>query len=148
MAVLNDTQINGNLNVTEDVQAVNLTASGSVQIGGSPVADFIIEQGTSGIWRYKKWNSGQVELTARTGVTCPVQTQVNSIYKSAIQSVQLPFTVYKCTPIVTCLDHNSWASSSYIDETSNSIGVVIWRGATYNSYTWGISIIVTGRWKA
>ena len=50
MAILNDTQINGNLNVTEDVQ-----------IGGSPVADFVIEQGTSGIWRYKKWISGQVE---------------------------------------------------------------------------------------
>lgn len=137
MAILNDTQINGNLNVTEDVQ-----------IGGSPVADFVIEQGTSGIWRYKKWNSGQVELTARTSVTCPVQTQMSSIYRSEIQSVQLPFTVYKCTPIVTCLDHNTWASSSYINETSNSIGVVIWRGPKYNSYTWNISIIVTGRWKA
>ena len=111
------------------------------------IADVVIEEGTSGIWRYRKWNSGEVELTARTGITCNVQTQVNSIYKSAIQSVQLPFTVYKAAPIVTCTDHNTWASSSPIEENANAIGVVLWRGGTYQSYTWGLSIIVTGRWK-
>lgn len=126
---------------------VPVNIEGDIYIKGNSITDYIVEQGTSGIWRYKKWNSGQVELTARTSVTCPVQTKMNSIYRSEIQSVQLPFTVYKCTPIVTCLDHNTWASSSYINETSNSIGVVIWRGTTYNSYTWNISIIVTGRWK-
>ena len=33
----------------------------SLSIDGNPVADFIVEQGTSSIWTYRKWNSGAYE---------------------------------------------------------------------------------------
>ena len=109
--------------------------------------DFVIEQGTSGIWTYTKWNSGKVELFARTGVTCAVSTQHNYIYRSEVQYIALPFTVYNMAHQVTCTDHNSWASSSYHSTTSSTVGVVIWRGGTYQSYTWNLNILVKGRWK-
>lgn len=35
-----------------------------IRVGGSgtlPVADYVVEQGTSGIWTYRKWNSGIAE---------------------------------------------------------------------------------------
>lgn len=38
---------------------------GGMQIGGKTVADFVTEQGTSGNWSYRKWNSGIGECWAR-----------------------------------------------------------------------------------
>ena len=30
----------------------------------TPKADYVVEQGTSGIWKYRKWNSGRCEAWA------------------------------------------------------------------------------------
>lgn len=110
--------------------------------------DYIIERGTSGIWHYTKWASGEVELRTRTGVTCVVETIMSDYcYRSEIQSISLPFTVYETMPQITCFDHNSWATGSYINSTSNAIGVVIMRANSYASYTWRVFIVVKGRWK-
>lgn len=127
---------------------VPVNVEGDISIKGNVIFDYIIEQGVSGIWTYTKWNSGKVELRARTAVTCAVSTQMaTNSYRSEIQSISLPFTVYETTPIITCLDHNSWATGSYISSTSNVIGVVIMRGNSYQSYGWNLSIVVKGRWK-
>ena len=40
----------------------------SLEINGSPLADFIIETGTSGIWTYRKYKSGMVELFGQASV--------------------------------------------------------------------------------
>lgn len=44
----------------------------SLSIGGNTVADFIVEQGTSGIWTYRKWNSGIAECWGRSSGTIDV----------------------------------------------------------------------------
>lgn len=125
---------------------VPVNINGELSIDGETV-DYIIEQGTSGIWNYRNWASGYCELRARTSVTCEVTSVLGNCYRSEIQSITLPFTVYECTPQITCLDHNTWASGTYINETSSSVGVVIIRGASYASYKWNLSITVVGRWK-
>lgn len=60
-------------------------------------ADYIVEQGTSGIWTYRKWNSGIVELFGKKDVTFEKDTG-NSVtshgfYASGLQTVTLPFRV-------------------------------------------------------
>ncbi len=35
--------------------------SGELTLGGSPVKDYIVDYGTSGIWTYRKWQSGAAE---------------------------------------------------------------------------------------
>ena len=50
MARLKSTEINGNLNIIGDLHIEDTT-----------VADYIVEQGTDGIWTYRKWNSGIAE---------------------------------------------------------------------------------------
>lgn len=42
-------------------------------------ADYIVEQGTSGIWTYRKWNSGIAECWGRTGIVVPT----NGVYSVA-----------------------------------------------------------------
>lgn len=47
----------------------------SLSILGKPVVDFIVEQGTSGIWTYRKWNSGIAECWGRSSGTIDITTQ-------------------------------------------------------------------------
>lgn len=65
---------------------------------GGTLGDFVIEQGTSGVWHYRKWNSGDVELWGRTTVTLSPYSTVNSWHGFYTQ-LTLPFTVY--APVVT-----------------------------------------------
>ena len=45
---------------TPEPQAM-LDVAGDMRVDGSPLADFVIQQGTSGIWNYRKWKSGTAE---------------------------------------------------------------------------------------
>ena len=52
----------------------------------STAVDYIVEEGTSGIWTYRKWNSGKVELWGHTTGSVP------SGWSSVGVVVQFPFT--------------------------------------------------------
>jgi hypothetical protein len=63
-------------------------------IVGGVCADYVTEQGTSGIWTYRKWNSGIAEcwgVYKATGVSL-VASHYSGFYYSASISVALPFT--------------------------------------------------------
>ena len=71
--------------------------------------DFILEQGTSGYWSYRKWNSGIAECW------CEFSTS-NSVSwddKQANAKVTLPFTFTE-HPVVTCSGGQNGSSASYI----------------------------------
>ena len=110
--------------------------------------DFVIEQGVSGIWWYRKWNSGIVECWGQHSVTVAIDTLVGNCYRSEIQYAELPFTVYNVQYFVDCTDLNTWASNGPSLITSLvSIPYLLWRGSSYQSYTWCANIFVIGRWK-
>lgn len=109
--------------------------------------DFVVETGKSGIWYYRKWNSGHCELWASTYVNCAVNAQQGNVYRSDPRYVSLPFTIYNSSAQVTILDHNTWCSSAWFGETVSSIPIVIWRGGTYSAYNWNLKLYVIGRWK-
>lgn len=48
--------------------------------GGSGTVDYIVEQGTSGIWTYRKWNSGIAECWGRGSATLSNYATVNGFY--------------------------------------------------------------------
>ena len=59
MAFSKKTYTSGQTTITAD--NLNAIQDELIRVGGSgtlPVADYVIEQGTSGIWTYRKWNSG------------------------------------------------------------------------------------------
>lgn len=60
--------------------------------------DYIIEQGSSGIWEYRKWNSGTVDLWGTYTATLSHYTTVFGGY-GYYTTVPLPFTVY--SPVIT-----------------------------------------------
>ena len=86
-------------------------------------------------------------MWASTYVNCAVATAQGSVYRSEIQYISLPFTVYKGCCQITCLDHNAWTASAWVGETMSSIPIVIWRGTSYSALKWNLKIYIVGSWK-
>ena len=62
MAFSKKTYTSGQTTITAD--NLNAIQDELIRVGGSgtlPVADYVVEQGTSGIWTYRKWKSGIAE---------------------------------------------------------------------------------------
>lgn len=61
------------------------------------IADYIVEQGTSGIWTYRKWNSGVAECWGVHSETLTSYTTVNGFYGYYVD-VTLPSDLFTDIP--------------------------------------------------
>lgn len=132
--------------------AISLTSRGAVNINGSVLADFVVEQGSNGTWFYRKWNSGRCELHGYKNISSlPCNTVLASgWYRTDVQSSPVfPFTVY-----------NPKTNANY---ESAGTGALIWfttlatsaypadfyliRPATSGSISGVVNYTVTGTWK-
>lgn len=118
---------------------------------GQSVVDFVVEQGTSGIWSYRKWYSGRCELYGYHQATGAVEVQSGNAYRSNAITAGLPFKVYDLSLAIDCCEINAWSTSvTYrATEGNESIAYVIWRGGAYAdvSTKWSSYIHINGRWK-
>ena len=71
-----------------------LNANGGLTISNNPVNDYVIAQGRSGIWTYRKWNSGFAECWCVTSNYVAANTKWgNAFYSTYLQGgYALPFT--------------------------------------------------------
>lgn len=119
----------------------------SLTLGGNAVADFVVEQGKSNIWAYRKWNSGRCELYGTHTTSTAISVQSGNAYASEMIVAALPFPVYDITSVVDCGGENAWASSIALSDETNLIAYRIWMGSTHSSTKWYTHIHTTGRWK-
>ena len=118
-----------------------------VSIQGNPLADFVVEQGASGVWTYRKWASGIAECSGYTNVVVPQGlTQSGSIYYSEPVSVEYPFaitTAHRFTAIanvgILCAQNTNPA-----DKMSFRL---ICTGTNMAGKTVTVHMYVRGRWK-
>lgn len=89
-----------NYNLTHTWQNVDDATEQAIQ-----TADFVVEQGESGIWTYRKWNSGIAEcwLTAgyMTSGTPTTMTANGVLYESNTMTLSLPSGLFAATPNVS-----------------------------------------------
>lgn len=72
-----------------------------LQIDGQGLDDYVIEQGTSGIWTYRKWHSGTAECWGRVDKTLAVSTAYgNGYYNGSVLSVAPPAGLFSDDPDV------------------------------------------------
>lgn len=125
-----------------------------VTIRGGKVADFPIEEGTDGIWSYRKWHSGVAECWGLYPITgAKVTTPWGSLYETATNYQQyFPKGLFTDTPV-----------AHYFAQTSNGGGCLALEtvGETTKDYTCSlyptratpqtvdltIAIRAIGRWK-
>lgn len=121
------------------------------ELQGDLAADYIVSQGTSGIWTYRKWASGVAECWLESELTLTGSTPVANMNGSAYLSyvdVDLPFT-FKTQPrgvangvLGTGTGFvNVWCRNGYDEIT------VYVTGNQNNAAITIRSMIVTGRWK-
>lgn len=120
--------------------------------------DYIVEQGTSGIWTYRKWNSGIAECWGQKTVTDgTIATAWGGVYESSgtlFPRVNYPFTFIE-TPICTVSPANAESYQFFIamtpgggsttSQTPEYDGLRGSAGSTASDYT--ICYHAIGRWK-
>lgn len=111
--------------------------------------DYIVEQGTSGNWTYRKWYSGIAECWYKGNVTFPSTTTgsgVENIYLNYVD-ISFPFT-FTSNPMATC--SVAWRYGEWVQCHAGTTTVRIRKFANTNgtnSTTNDVSIDVKGRWK-
>ena len=132
-----------------------LDVGGDMRINGSPLADYVISRGTSGIWTYRKWKSGIAECWGRKSVSTAISNAWGSLYTSGTLTalnVSFPFTFAAVPTITANLTCNGtgailMAPGSSPAPSVSSTGVYeLTRGsAATGSATYWVNFYVIGR---
>lgn len=114
-------------------------------------SDFVIEQGTSGVWTYRKWNSGFAECWGSHAVSgLNISTSWGSFYASpAITLPSFPFT-FSGAPDV----HLSWESdlTAFVAgvgkrESTKAGETYLYRPVAQTNVNGRFGIYAYGKWK-
>lgn len=115
--------------------------------------DYIVEQETSGIWTYRKWNSGIVECWGKysAGSYSSGTNTWNNLYFSTIAMVDFPANLFISAPVLnwsaSASDFNgSFYKDSYITATKTGAWGLS-KPTAFTDIVVYIDIEAKGRWK-
>lgn len=121
----------------------------TININGGALKDFVVEQGTAGIWTYRKWFSGFAECWGNLSTTPTAANGNNRI------ATNLPFTFANTGYLVYVTPAKA---SMYIDacgdsETNGTIThtttsfTIAYKYSFATLYSVSFNLYVTGKWK-
>jgi hypothetical protein len=117
------------------------------------MGDYITDTGTSGIWTYRKWNSGIAECWGRKGSQSYTMTAVsgNGYYSSAGETVNLPTELFTSITSATSdrcggTTGNGLVSTNIRSVSNNQLAYFVWNTAS-GTLDVDIAFMVKGRWK-
>ena len=123
-----------------------------LNVSGGLLGDYVIEQGASGIWTYRKWNSGIAECwgTYTGTVSYATATSASGGYRATISSIPFPFT-FTASPRATAT-HNGdstyyYGTVSNISTWDSGCALTLDRGNSVSNVQVSVTISVQGRWK-
>lgn len=123
-----------------------------VTITGNLLNDFVIEQGTDGIWIYRKWASGIAECWGVSdAITQTTSTDWNvTTSNTPTPSIEYPFA-FKNPPVVSPSVHihdgNFWLVTYGAGSTTHTPTYQIARGKSQTTITFKLGYYVFGQWK-
>ena len=152
MAFSKKTYVSGQTAITAD--NLNAIQDELIRVGGAgtaPVADYVVAQGISGNWRYRKWNSGIAECWAKIAQT----VTPGEIWSGTLNLA--PYVISVTTPIeftgIDCVNANAHVGSghtitTYITAaTPNKISISTLSVYLTSQQECHAYVYVTGRWK-
>lgn len=114
----------------------------------SEIADFVVEQGTSGNWAYRKWNSGIAECWMKyTEPSSAAFTQTGSVYYRVISGFNFPSNLFISTPTITAtVDFGNVGGCSVGNPSSTTCSVIV-LSAVASARACTVNIYAIGKWK-
>ena len=140
-----------------DWGANDFNINGDLKIHNVAVADYVVEQGTRGMWTYRKWNSGNAECWGSKTITVNVTEPWGPLFISggiAATNVTFPFTFVEVPTVNVNLSGTS--SGGFIMVTGNvskpatttETGIFeICRGAYGAGMNYKFNYSIKGKWK-
>lgn len=122
----------------------------SLTIEGNPMTDFVVEQGTSGNWTYRKWASGISECWGTFNINVLFKNESGSSYFTDDLSVSVPSGLFIENGVVNmnCQDYWSWIGRVYMQISTESVNFRLARGSNYTTaFDTRVDISVKGKWK-
>lgn len=114
--------------------------------------DYIVDQGTSGNWHYRKWNNGLAECWGiHTGVALLGHASYNNTIYAGYTSLNLPFTFTSVDNVNYSCHYTSgydFCGKAIVNE-NKSVNFYIMSCSSITTGAAGkINVYVSGRWKA
>lgn len=116
--------------LAERVQPIKLGGTGANTVEGIlanlGIADYVVEQGTSGIWTYEKWNSGKIKMKGRTTTTLSASGwgASGNAYYNSLSPRAFPFTLASVTYFNWYIQGESGYMMFTMSSSSNTAGGV------------------------
>ena len=139
--------------LAERVQPIKLGGTGANTVEGIlanlGIADYIVEQGTSGIWTYRKWNSGIAECWGTHNPSSSASGTEGGLYFQSI-SIDFPSDLFASAPRTLVTAHGNWVGGAM---TGNGLTAAKWQGYRWtptsqtNTSALRIELYCIGKWK-
>lgn len=110
-------------------------------------ADYIVEQGTSGGWTYRKWNSGVAECWKDvTFASATFSASSNSFYRN-ISGITLPTGLFIQVPMVVATVHMGNVGSCEVNNITTTTFQATILSTVATARDGGIQAHAIGKWK-
>lgn len=110
--------------------------------------DFVIEEGTSGDWYYRKWNSGRLELHCVFAATFAMSTSSGALYStSGVNIKALPSAMAKTIDYANCMVYATGIIGVVTGFSETDINYRPLANSSRTSTLYNIGIEAKGTWK-
>lgn len=135
------------------ITAQNLNDINNFLAGGTGnLADYVVEQGTSGIWTYRKWNSGLAECWGEVTVNTAIKDAIGSMYMAITNYFSWPNALFSAPPRIVQAAPITTAPFFPVirggDTTKDRFRMYLLYPDRYeNTINWVIGVNAKSRWK-
>lgn len=127
------------------------SSDATISIKGAALSDFVVQQGTSGNWYYRKWNSGRAECWGNIPINTAITDSIGSIYYAAIENIAFPSGLFINKPLVFANSTSTAVLTVAIrgsTTTKSVFGINLMYPVSYpNAITWEVAVDARGTWK-
>lgn len=127
------------------------SSDATISIKGAALSDFVVQQGTSGNWYYRKWNSGRAECWGNIPINTAITSSIGSIYYAAIENIAFPSGLFINKPLVFASSTSTAVLTVAIrgsTTTKSVFGINLMYPVSYpNAITWEVAVEARGTWK-
>ncbi len=127
-----------------DIQDELIRVGGS---GTSPVTDYVVAEGTSGIWTYRKWNSGISECwtTSTLNTTGTAWANIMGGFGYMVSS-RFPSGLFISSPVTTG-NGRTGSGVGFVFFTVSTTSVTAYVVGNQESDLVAVEIFAKGKWK-